>query len=293
VTDVAVTGEGRAQPAKTGLRPGGGRWHSGPVAISEPTREPTSALRERLTLPEFPRSAKYDPRWLVDGCMGPNPLWLLEDLAADLRLEPGMVVLDLGCGRARTSVFLAREYGVRVWAADLWISPTENLRHLTEAGVADAVFPLRAEAHDLPFAEGYFDAVVSVDAYQYFGTDDLYIGYLRKFLRQDGQIGIAVPAVTAEVDEVPAHLRPFWEWDFACFHTADWWRRRWALTGQVDVTSARVQPHGWRHWLRWAQVCTTASTSDFVRKDSQRSIRMLEADAGRTLTFALVAARVR
>jgi len=260
---------------------------------TEQTTAPTAAeLRELLTLPEFPRAAKYDPQWLVDGCMGPNPVWLLEDLAADLRLEPGMLVLDLGCGRARTSMFLAREYGVRVCAADLWISPTENLRHVTDAGVADAVFPLRAEAHDLPFADGYFDAVVSVDAYQYFGTDDLYIGYLRKFIRPGGQIGIAVPAVTEEVDDVPEHLRPFWDWDFACFHTADWWRRRWALTGQVEVTAARAQPEGWRHWLRWAQVCARASTSDFVRDGSERDIRMLAADQGRTLTFALVTGQV-
>jgi SAM-dependent methyltransferase len=249
-------------------------------------------LRERLTLPEFPRSAGYDPRWLIEGCMGPHPLWLAEDLTADLRLEPGMRVLDLGCGRARTSVFLAREYGVTVWAADLWISPTENLRHVTEAGAADTVFPLRAEAHDLPFADGYFDAVVSVDAYQYFGTDDLYIGYLCRFVRPGGQVGIAVPAVMHEIDEVPAHLRPFWEWDFACFHTADWWRRRWALTGQVEVTAARVQPDGWRHWLRWSEACAEVSDQEFVRTLSLGAIDMHAADQGRTFTFAIVAGRV-
>jgi len=249
-------------------------------------------LTDALTLPQFPRTAKYDPEWLIAGCMGPNPLWLLEDLAADLRLEPGMRVLDLGCGRARTSVFLAREYGVQVWAADLWISPTENLRHLTEVGAADAVFPIRAEAHDLPFAEGYFDAVVSVDAYQYFGTDDLYIGYLRTFVRPGGQIGIAVPALTEELDEVPDHLRPHWDWDFACFHTADWWRRHWTRTGQVEVTVARTQPDGWRQWQLWSEVCADVSDSDLVRDGSRRVIEMLAADRGRTFTFAMIVGQV-
>jgi cyclopropane fatty-acyl-phospholipid synthase-like methyltransferase len=246
------------------------------------------SLSDRLTLPEFPRSNGYDPTWVIAGCMGPNPLWLLEDLAADLRLEPGMRVLDLGCGRARTSVFLAREYGVTVWAADLWISPTENLRHVTEAGVADAVFPIRAEAHDLPFADGYFDAVVSVDAYQYFGTDDLYIGYLCRFLQPGGQVGIAVPALTEELGEVPERLRPYWEWEFACLHTADWWRRHWGRTGLVEVTAARAQPNGWRHWQRWSEVCAEASDSDFVRDGSRREAAMHAVDQGRTLTFALV-----
>jgi cyclopropane fatty-acyl-phospholipid synthase-like methyltransferase len=43
-----------------------------------------------------------------------------------MAVEPGMRVLDLGCGRAITSVFLAREFGARVWAADMWIDPTPN-----------------------------------------------------------------------------------------------------------------------------------------------------------------------
>lgn len=242
--------------------------------------------------PEFPRSGAYDLQWQVDGCMGPNPLWLLEDLAADLRLEPGMRVLDLGCGRARTSVFLAKEYGVTVWAADLWISPTENLRHVSDAGVAATVFPISAEAHDLKFADGYFDAVVSVDAYQYFGTDDLYIGYLSRFVRPGGQIGIAVPALTAELDEVPEHLRPHWEWDFACFHTAQWWRRHWSRTGKVEVTAARTQPDGWRHWQAWNELCIRTSGSEFVRDSSRGTQQMLAADQGRTFTFASVVGRV-
>jgi cyclopropane fatty-acyl-phospholipid synthase-like methyltransferase len=55
--------------------------------------------------------------------MGPNALWLMEHLAERLDLQPGQRVLDLGCGTAITSIFLAREYDVRVHAADLWIEP--------------------------------------------------------------------------------------------------------------------------------------------------------------------------
>jgi hypothetical protein len=35
--------------------------------------------------------------------MGPNPLWLLEDLSGHLHLQPGMRVLDLGSGMGGTS----------------------------------------------------------------------------------------------------------------------------------------------------------------------------------------------
>lgn len=58
--------------------------------------------------------------------MGPNALWLVEWLAEALPLRAGMRVLDLGCGRAMTSIFLAREFGVQVWATDFWITPDYN-----------------------------------------------------------------------------------------------------------------------------------------------------------------------
>ena len=43
-----------------------------------------------------------------------------------LPIEPGTRVLDLGCGRAMTSIFLAREFGAEVWATDLWIAAEDN-----------------------------------------------------------------------------------------------------------------------------------------------------------------------
>lgn len=249
-------------------------------------------LAERLTLADHPRSATYDPQWMVDNCMGPNPLWLLEDLSADLDLRPGMRVLDLGCGRAMTSIFLAQQYDVRVWATDLWVPAAENWTRIEAAGLGDEIVPIHAEAHDLPFADGFFDAIVSIDAYQYFGTDDLYLGYLRRFLKPGGQLGIAVPSVIDEVNDVPEHLRPYWEWDFACFHTADWWRRHWTRSGLMTVEVARNQPDGARLWRDWSEACAVASDSEFIVTGSRQSVEMLDVDAGRTFTFSLVVGRV-
>ena len=85
-----------------------------------------------------------------------------------------MRVLDLGCGRAASSIFLRREFGVEVWATDLWIDPSENLERIQDAGVGDGVFPIHADARALPFAQGFFDAIISLDSFVYYGTDDLY-----------------------------------------------------------------------------------------------------------------------
>ncbi|PLX25979.1 MAG: SAM-dependent methyltransferase, partial [Ignavibacteria bacterium] len=57
-----------------------------------------------LFKPEFPRSNRYDPDWMMDTQMGPNPVWLMEWLTDGMTLREGMRVLDLGCGRASTSI---------------------------------------------------------------------------------------------------------------------------------------------------------------------------------------------
>ena len=40
---------------------------------------------------------------------------------------------------------------------------------------------VRAEAHVLPFGKDSFDAIVSIDAFEYFGTADSYLPYLAGF----------------------------------------------------------------------------------------------------------------
>ena len=87
---------------------------------------------------------------------------MLEDLARDLRLTPGMRVLDLGSGKGATSVFLSREFGVKVVAADLWIDPAEAAATFAEAQLVDQIEAVRAEAHTLPFAKESFDAIISI-----------------------------------------------------------------------------------------------------------------------------------
>lgn len=225
--------------------------------------------------------------------MGPNPLWLLEDLAGDLDLRPGMRVLDLGSGRGATSVFLAREFGVQVVAADLWVSPDEAAATFAQAGVSDSVTALRAEAHTLPFAADSFDAIISVDAFEYFGTADSYLAYITRFLKPGGQLAIATPGMTSEIrdlGEIPPHIKACVGWEAMAWHTAQWWRFQWEITELVTVTSARLQAGGWEDWLLWARACREQQPPE-LRALADPVVTMLEADGGKLLSFALVTAR--
>jgi hypothetical protein len=116
---------------------------------------------------------------------------MAEWVAEAIPPRPGNRVLDPGCGRDTSSVFLARQFSVQVSAAGLWLDPTERLAWFTDAGVTDRVFPIRVDSRALPFAADCFDAVVSIDSYPDCDTDDLDTGYLARFAKPGGTVGVA------------------------------------------------------------------------------------------------------
>ncbi|MGH3914478.1 MAG: SAM-dependent methyltransferase [Pseudonocardiaceae bacterium] len=241
---------------------------------------------DRLAAERFPRSSKYHPEWVLAGVSGgANALWLTEWLAEAIGLRPGMRVLDLGCGRGTSSIFLNREFGVQVWATDLWFDAAERLTRIRDADAEDGVFPIHADARSLPFATDFFDAVVSIDSFVYYGTDDLYLNYLTRFVKPGGPIGIAGAGLAQEIDgPVPEHLQPWWEPSMSCLHSARWWRRHWERSGILDVELADTLPDGWRVWLEWQRAASP---------DNRVEIEAVEADRGRYLGYVRVVGRRR
>jgi cyclopropane fatty-acyl-phospholipid synthase-like methyltransferase len=244
-------------------------------------------MDDRLLCPRFPRSSAYHPDWLVASVSGgANSLWLAEWLTEALELRPGMRVLDLGCGRAASSIFLHREFGVQVWATDLWFSAGQRLQRIRDAGAEDAVFPIHADARSLPFAPEFFDAIVSLDSFPYYGTDEMYLNYIARFVKPGGPIGIAGAAVVQEIEgPVPDHLRQWWSNDMAwCLHSAAWWRRHWERTGLLDIHLADTMPDGWKLWQDWLKL---------IAPDNVLEIQTLEADHGQYLGYARIIGRRR
>ena len=234
----------------------------------------------------FPLAARYHPEWVRSSVSGgANSLCLTEWLASAMELRPGMRVLDLGCGRAASSIFLRREFGVEVWATDLWNSASENAERVRDAGMADGVFPVHADARALPFAVGFFDAIVSIDSYFYFGTDDLYLSYLARFVKPGGEIGMAGAGLMQEIGgPMPEHLAKWWTKDLWCLHSAAWWRRHWERTGIVDIGVADAMADGWRMWRDWHLA---------IAPDNAAEIGALEADRGEYLGYVRMVGRRR
>jgi cyclopropane fatty-acyl-phospholipid synthase-like methyltransferase len=193
----------------------------------------------------FPRASRYDTEWAEAHSLGENVLHFAESLCNVLPLRPGMRVLDLGCGHAISSIFLAREFGVTVWAVDRGIDPTANYERIAAMGCADRVFPLRADVRALPLPQGYFDAAISLDSYLYFGTDERFLPVFARHLKPEGYLGVVDACMSREIDsaeEVPPEARAAWQVDWWGVHAIAWWRRHWEKTGLMRVLCAELLP---------------------------------------------------
>lgn len=160
--------------------------------------------------------------------MGPNSLRLLDEMLQKYPLKEGGRVMDLGCGMGLTSMFLAREAKVNVFATDLWISATQNAENFKNWGIEDRIIPIHADANNLPYAQEYFDAIVSIDAYHYFGAKKgVFEEKVLPYLKKGGVLMVAMPGVKEELSGAPADALLEWmggsQDDFDTFHSRKWW----------------------------------------------------------------------
>src|SRR5207249_3078415 len=114
-----------------------------------------------------------------------------------------------------------------------------------DAGCDATVFPIAADAHNLPFAHGFFDAIIAATSYLYYGTDERYLAHIVPFLKPSGIIGVVDVCFAHEVasaNEAPQYLRETYSDYWYYVHTVEWWRAHWEKTGLVDILCAEVAP---------------------------------------------------
>jgi cyclopropane-fatty-acyl-phospholipid synthase len=107
-------------------------------------------------------------------------------VAAKLRLEPGMSVLDIGSGWGGLAMTLARDYGARATGVTLSTEQLELARaRVEEAGLSDRV---KFEFKDYRDVTEPFDRIVSVGMLEAVGAPNLrtYFDTVRRLLPEDG-----------------------------------------------------------------------------------------------------------
>jgi len=107
-------------------------------------------------------------------------------IAAKLRLEPGLHVLDIGCGWGGLAMHLARETGCRVTGLTLAKAQAALARErVAAAGLTEHV---DIRVCDYRAVEGTFDRIVSVGMFEHVGPAhyDAFFSHVRRLLAPHG-----------------------------------------------------------------------------------------------------------
>jgi len=199
----------------------------------------------------YPELAGYSREEIYRDCIGGGALYLAVRMVRTMALRPGDIVLDLGCGKGETSIFLARHYGVQVVAVDLWTSATFLHDKLTARGYRGRVIPLNLDITGrLPFAQECFDAIFCMNSFSFYGGSVGFLNHLLPHLRQNGQLCVGSEVLSDEftpeqLTSPPAvysfRLPPpngsvdVFEDDFKKQHTPGWWEELFVRSGLLAV----------------------------------------------------------
>jgi SAM-dependent methyltransferase len=222
----------------------------------ERTMEDLSQMAANYRSPDpadYPELVGYTRDEIYEDCLGGGALYLAAKMVRHLHLNPGDIVLDLGCGRGATSIFLAKHLGVRVIAVDLWTDATFVSRKCSARGYRDRILPLQLDVTgELPFADEYFDAIFCMNSLSFYGGSVAFLGHLLKHLKQCGQFVIGMETLSAEFtpeerQNPPAvfnyNLPPpddhinVWDGDFSKMHSPAWWQQLFQDSGLLQVES--------------------------------------------------------
>ena len=113
----------------------------------------------------------------------------LDLVASKLALEPGMKLLDVGCGWGSFAMHAAKEYGVQVTGVTISQNQFELARkRVEEAGLSEQVEIRLADYRELP--SGSFDAIASIGMSEHVGERqiDLYARQLFGLLKPGGTL---------------------------------------------------------------------------------------------------------
>jgi SAM-dependent methyltransferase len=166
-----------------------------------------------------------------------------EELADLCHIGQESYVLDVGCGVGMTPCFLAKRYDCRVVGVDIRARMVERSEERARReGVADRAEFRVADAQDLPFEDGLFDAVITESVTSFPEDQQRAVDEYVRVTRSGGYVGLAestwlkVPPppelVAWASQDVGACVQPL---------TGDEWLRLLKNAGLQDI-AVRIHP---------------------------------------------------
>jgi ubiquinone/menaquinone biosynthesis C-methylase UbiE len=154
-------------------------------------------------------AARHIEQVVIGGDWGANGYTTMaqaDRLATELGLGPESVLADIGCGRGWPGLYLAARTGCKVVLSDV---PKEALRIAKHRAGSDGLEPratvVCADAIQLPFASGSFDAIVHTDVLCCVRPKLTLIRECARVLRLGGRM--AFLSIHPAADLTPSHRR--------------------------------------------------------------------------------------
>ena len=149
----------------------------------------------------------------------------------------------------------------------------------------EQIVPVKADAENLPFEKEFFDAVVSIDSYNYFGRDSRYLDEkLLPFVNSGGYLYIAIPGMKKDCHEnLPQELLLSWtpeQLDY--MHDVRYWRDIVGKSCDAEIVSVHEMESNEEVWADW------------LRQENEYAVgdrKSMEAGGGKYLNFIAIVMR--
>jgi len=148
----------------------------------------------------------------------------LELVCRKLGLQPGMRLLDVGCGWGSLILYAAEHHGVHATGVTISAQQRDHVEKLVaERGLADRVSVRLQDYREVPLpADGPYDAVASIEMSEHVGQEQYpaYAGTLHRLVRPGGRVLLqamshpSAPGGGAFIERYVApdmHMRPVWK----------------------------------------------------------------------------------
>lgn len=110
---------------------------------------------------------------------------------------------------------------------------------------------------DMPFAQDYFDSIVSVDSYHYFGCKPgVFAEKILPYVKENGHVMIAIPGLKEQPQGDLKQLFETWAEgdDSQLFKTASWWeallKDECGDQCDISVLEADCYDIAWQEWFQ-------------------------------------------
>ncbi len=211
---------------------------------------------------------------------------LVNHMAALLGLRPGSRLLDVACGNGAQDVFLQHACGpLDIDALDVtWQHVTRTRRRAADAGLSERIRVHHGSATALPFGDGTFTHLMSIEGPEHFQTRRRFLAEARRVLVDDGVMALADYVVTRAPRTVTERFIfssacALWKVPFENVWTADRYREELRASGflraDLELAGERTFPGYYREQNRPA-----------FRREMERLQGRLLARVGNVINYA-------